>query len=149
MIEVMKLLVNKYAVKLNEHQQRLNSKKFYGTINDINIKLSKVHQSIAKKIDIQKYKPATDYVNQYISHTDVWNLKFLMNLENPEVAMLQIFNLEFIFAVEQNTSLDEERAIFEEQAELFYSLQVYSEEHIEKRKQKMYWTIQEALQNDN
>ena len=118
------MIINKYAARLNEQQERLNSKKFYGTINDINTKLSKVHRSIATKVDIDKYKFATDYLNQYISHTDIWNLKFLMNLENPEIAMLQIFNLEFIFAVEKNTPLEEELATFEEQAKLFYSLGV-------------------------
>lgn len=142
------MIINKYVARLNEQQERLNSKKFYGTINDINTKLSKVHRSIATKVDIEKYKPATDYLNQYILHTDVWNLKFLMNLENPEIAMLQIFNLEFIFAVEKNAPLEEELATFEEQAKLFYSLGVYSEEHLEKRKQNMYWAIQEALEND-
>lgn len=142
------MIINKYAARLTEQQERLNSKKFYGTINDINTKLSKVHRSIATKVDIEKYKPATDYLNQYISHTDLWNLKFSMNLENPEIAMLQIFNLEFIFAVEKNTPLEEEIATFEEQAKLFYSLGVYSDEHLEKRKQSMYWAIQEALEND-
>lgn len=136
------MLINKYAVKLHEQQERVNTKKLYSTIQNINVNLSKVHKSIATKIDITKFKASIDYLNQYISHTDVWNLKFTMNLENPEIAMLQIFNLEYIFTVEKSDLLIEDREIFEEQAQLFYSLNLYNEEHIEKRKQKMYNSIQ-------
>ena len=146
---MVQLPINKYVAKLNEQQDKLNVKKYYTTISEININLSKIHQSIARKIDIERFKPATNYVNQYISHTSIWNLKFLMNLENPEVAMLQIFHLEFIFAVEQTAALEGEKAIFHQQADLFYTLNAYSDEHMEKRKYKMYKAIEEALLNEN
>jgi len=146
---VTNLLLNKYAAKLNENQEKLNSKKLYNTISKVNLNLSNIHRSVAPKIDIQKFKYATDYVNQFISHTSVWNLKFLMNLENPEVAMLQIFHLEFIFLVENTPALAQEKAQFEKQAELFFSLGVYSDDHLEKRKIKMYTAIDEAIKKED
>ena len=131
------MINNKFAVKSIEQQQLKSTRKYYLTIRDINAALGNVHKHIHSHLDLQKYQNATDYIHQYISHTTVWNMKFVMNLESPEVALLQIFHLNYIFKQEPETSFTKERAILKEQEALFYSLDPYKEEHIERRLQGM------------
>ena len=131
------MLSNKHVASSLEKQQLQNVLKYYLSIADINSTLSKVHQSVMPHIDLEKYKYATEYVHQYISYTSVWNLKFVVNLESPEVALLQIFHLNYIFSQEPTNCFTQERAILEEKEQYFYSLKPYKEEHIQKRMQTM------------
>ena len=131
------MLSNKHVASSLEKQQLQNVLKYYLSIADINSTLSKVHQSVMPHIDLEKYKYATQYIHQYISYTSVWNLKFVVNLESPEVALLQIFHLNYIFSQEPANCFTQERAILEEKEQYFYSLKPYKEEHIQKRMQTM------------
>lgn len=128
---------NKHAAISIEKQHLQNVRKYYLSIADINIALSKVHQAVLPHINLEKYKYATDYIHQYISYTSVWNLKFVVNLESPEVALLQIFHLNYIFSQEPANCFTQERAILEEREQYFYSLKPYKEDHIQKRLQTM------------
>ena len=128
---------NKYVANSLEKQHLQNARKYYLSVADINSTLSKVHQSVMPHIDLEKYKYATEYIHQYISYTSVWNLKFVVNLESPEVALLQIFHLNYIFSQEPANCFTQERAILEEKEQYFYSLKPYKEEHIQKRMQTM------------
>ena len=131
------MLSNKHVASSLEKQQLQNVRKYYLSIADINSTLSKVHQSVMPHIDLEKYKYATEYIHQYISYTSVWNLKFVVNLESPGVALLQIFHLNYIFSQEPADCFTQERAILEEKEQYFYSLKPYKEEHIQKRMQTM------------
>jgi hypothetical protein len=131
------MYTNKHAAHSLEKQHLQNVRKYYLSIADINIALSKVHQAILPHINLKKYQPATDYIHQYISYTPVWNLKFVANLESPEVALLQIFHLNYIFNKEPEKRFSKERAVLAEQEQRFFDLKPYKPEHIEKRKQKM------------
>lgn len=120
-----------------ERQHLKHIKSYYRTIAEINLRLGNIHRSIEYKIDKQKYQYATEYVNQYISYTTVWNIKFVYNLENPEVALLQIFHLEYIFEHEPKNSFITERKQLEEQRKQFSEVNPYKEEQIRSRKQEM------------
>ena len=128
---------NKHVASSVEKQHLQNVRKYYLSIGDINNALSNVHQALMPHIHLEKYKYATDYIHQYISYTSVWNLKFVANLESPEVALLQIFHLNYIFSQEPADRFTQERAILREKEQHFYSLKPYKEEHIEKRLQAM------------
>ncbi|KGR85873.1 hypothetical protein [Lysinibacillus odysseyi] len=131
------MYTNKQVANSLEKQHLQNVRKYYLSIADINIALSAVHQAIMPQIDLKKYQFATDYIHQYISYTSVWNLKFVANLESPEVALLQIFHLHYIFDQEPKERFIKERALLAEQERHFYNLKPYKIEHMEKRKQKM------------
>ena len=143
------MLSNKHVASSLEKQQLQNVRKYYLSIADINSTLSKVHQSVMPHIDLEKYKYATEYVHQYISYTSVWNLKFVVNLESPEVALLQIFHLNYIFSQEPANCFTQERAILEEKEQYFYSLKPYKEEHIQKRMQTMLSYIEKRNVEDD
>ena len=143
------MLSNKHVASSLEKQQLQNVRKYYLSIADINSTLSKVHQSVMPHIDLEKYKYATEYIHQYISYTSVWNLKFVVNLESPEVALLQIFHLNYIFSQEPANCFTQERAILEEKEQYFYSLKPYKEEHIQKRMQTMLSYIEKRNVEDD
>lgn len=128
---------NKQVALSLERQHLKHVKSYYRTIAEINLCLGNIHRSIERRIDKQKYQHITEYVNQYISYTNVWNIKFVYNLENPEVALLQFFHLDYIFEHEPENRFREERMLLEEQRKLFAEVNPYKEEHIRSRKQAM------------
>ncbi|KGR79352.1 hypothetical protein [Ureibacillus manganicus] len=127
----------KFVMKSIEQLQLKHVRHFYRSIAEINGELAKIHKSIESKIDKQRYRLVTEYINQFISYTSVWNVKFVYNLESPEVAMLQIFHLEYIFGHEQNELFRCEIASLEQLKEKFLQLNAFKIEHIKQRKQKM------------
>lgn len=137
------MFTNKHAAQSLEQQHLKSVRKYYLSIADINIKLSKIHQQIKPTIDVNKYKYATDYIHQYISYTTVWQLKFVLNLESPEVALLQIFHLNYIFQHEPTDAFLAERNELQEIAQYFYSLKPFKDDHMERRLQAMLDYIQQ------
>lgn len=127
----------KYVARSIEQLHIKHVRHLYRSIAGINLALAKIHKNIERKIDKQKYRVVTDYMNQFISYTSVWNVKFVSNLESPEVAMLQIFHLDYILEQEPSCYFERERAKLNELNEKFQQLQAFKLEHIEMRKQKM------------
>lgn len=121
-----------------EQKQGKNTKNYYHTLTDINTGLAKIHKGIYRTISEDKYKCITGYVNKYISYTTVWDIKFIYNLESIEVALLQIFHLEYIFEHESEDMYKKEKLIFLEKKEIFMNAGFYTHKHIEKRKKSMY-----------
>lgn len=120
-----------------ERQHIRTAKKFYHLVADINLELSKVHRSIERNIDKNNYAPATAYVEQYVSYTTIWNLKFVYNLENPEVALMQILHLIYIFEHEPAEKFTKERRLLAEQHQKFNELKPYKDKQIDARIEKM------------
>ena len=112
-------------------------------IKEVNLAFANIHKKLHKQIDFQKYEHATNYVNRYVSYTDVWNLKFNYNIESAEVAVLQYLHLNYIFMHEHDDLLPEERKLVVEMFELFSLYKPFSNAQIEERKQKMYSFIEE------
>lgn len=132
-----------FVAKSLERQHLKSMRKHFLQIIDINTVLRDIHYQIAPHINKEEYEAATTYVNQYISHTHIWHIKFVSNLEDPEVALMQIFHLQYIFKREQADKFTQEREILEEQTKKFRAITLYSDQHIESRRQKMEQYIQE------
>ena len=130
-------MVASFVAKSLERQHLRTTRKYTLQLVDINMVLSNIHHQIAPHIDHSKYEAATSYVNQYVAHTDIWHLKFVSNLENPEVVLMQLFHLMHIIDNEPADSFVKERLIIEEQRLKFREITLYSDEHIEKRRQKL------------
>ncbi|SOC10852.1 hypothetical protein SAMN05880501_10647 [Ureibacillus xyleni] len=130
-----------------ERQHNKKIRHYYRVLADINLELAKLHKNIEVKINKEAYKHITEFVNQYISYTTVWNIKFIYNLESPEVALMQIFHLEYIFRHEPEARFMKERRILQEQKERFDSLKPYTKEHVQLRKQRMVEYLNEKEKN--
>lgn len=136
--------VNKQVAKSLEREHIKHVRHFYRSIADINLELAKIHKEIELHIDKTAYRYISDYVNQYVSYTSIWNLKFVYNMESPEIALLQLFHLEYIFDHESANLFTKERRIYTEQTELFNKLKPYKEDHIQLRKKQMMDYIQDG-----
>lgn len=126
-----------FVAKSMERQHLKSVRKLSLQIIDINTALKNIHQQLAPSIDEIKYEAATGFVNQYISHTHVWNIKFVCNLEDPEVALMQLFHLKYILDREPAELYKDARSVLEEQHQKFLKITLYSHEHIEMRHTKM------------
>lgn len=130
-----------------ERQQNKKVRHYYRVLADINLELAKLHKNIELKINKEAYKHITDFVNQYISYTTVWNIKFIYNLESPEVALMQIFHLEYIFKHEPESRFVHERQILQKKKDLFDKLKPYTKEHVQLRKQRLIDYLNEKEKN--
>jgi hypothetical protein len=126
-----------FVAKSLERQHLRTARKYTLQLVDINMVLSNIHHQIAPHIDQSKYEAATSYVNQYVAHTDIWHIKFVSNLENPEVVLMQLFHLMHIMENEPADCFVKQREMIEEQRLKFREITLYSDEHIENRRQKM------------
>ena len=126
-----------FVAKSMERQHLKSVRKLSLQIIDINTALKDVHHQLAPHIDETKYEAATAYVNQYISHTHIWNIKFVCNLEDSEVALMQLFHLKYILDREPAELYQSTRDILEEQREKFLAITLFPDEHIEMRRRKM------------
>lgn len=131
-----------FVVKSMERQHLKSVRKLSLQIVDINTALKDVHHQLAPHIDETKYEAVTAYVNQYISHTHVWNIKFVCNLEDSEVALMQLFHLKYILDCEPAELYQNARDILQEQREKFMAITLFPDEHIEMRRRKMLDYIQ-------
>lgn len=128
---------NQHVSKMIERQQTKKNRKIHHALAELNLALNELHRSIFSTLEVEKYKFATEYINQYISYTDVWNLKFVYNLENPEVALLQFFHLEYIFSHEPNTRYEKERTTLLQLKNDFKQLNPFKEDKMIERFKKM------------
>lgn len=111
----------------------------------LNENLKELHDKIAPHIDPTQYEAISAYVNQYISHTHIWNIKFTHNLENPEVALMQLVHLQFILTNEPAHLFKEIRIQVADLQTKFQSITLYSATQLKVREHKM----KDYLQNFN
>lgn len=127
---------SKFVAKSFEQQHLQRVRKSAHSIIDINVALGDVHRSLAPKIDITQFEHATRYVDQFVSYTSVWNLKFVYNFESPEIAMLQLFHIQHVLAHFPEDQFTRERAIVQENLARFLVVTPFSDENIDGRYQK-------------
>ena len=137
------MLYNRHVAKILDRQQSKKSRQVYHALAELNLSLNEIHKSIEHYIDRDNYKYATEYVNQFISYTTVWNLKFVYNLENPEVALLQIFHLTYIFDNEDDLKFAKERRELAQLKAQFEAMNPFNKEKVAERYEKMIQYIQE------
>ena len=131
------MLYNRHVAKVLEKQQIKKTRQVYHALAEINLSLNSIHQAIMRHIDHDKYKYATEYVNHFISYTTVWNLKFVYNLENPEVALLQIFHLTYIFDNEPESKFTKERRELAQLKAYFSEINSFKPEKTAERYEQM------------
>ena len=82
--------LNKHLARTLEQQHKRTVRGLFLKIQDLNNECSILRQRLEKNIDLNQYKDAIDYVNKYVTHTSILNLKFITNTQNLEVVVLQL-----------------------------------------------------------
>ncbi|MEK4423863.1 hypothetical protein [Solibacillus sp. FSL K6-1523] len=131
-----------FIAKSLERQHLKSARKYSLIISDINVALTKIHHQITDQIEHSKYEAVTAFANQYIAHTSIWQLKFVSNFENPEVVLMQIFHLDYIFKNEPTDHFSTERELLNLQWQKFADVMLYTEQQLQLREQKMLHYIQ-------
>lgn len=141
-------MATNFVAKSLEQQHLRSTKKYHLAIADINSELIKVHKLLERCINKSDYEAVTAYTNQYISYTTIWNIKFVYNLENPEVVLMQLMHLNYILQYEKSDQLEPLRLAVAQQQENFYHLRPYKEEQIKIRLEKMLEFIRTYPENE-
>ncbi|MEG0260171.1 MAG: hypothetical protein RR651_09880, partial [Lysinibacillus sp.] len=80
--------LNKDLARTLELQHKRTVKGLFLKIQELNNDSKLLLKRLEPHIDINHYQLAMDYVNKYVSHTSILNLKFITNLQNLEVLVL-------------------------------------------------------------
>lgn len=105
--------LNKHLARTLEQQHKRTVRGLFLKIQDLNNECSILRQRLEKNIDLNQYKDAIDYVNKYVTHTSILNLKFITNTQNLEVVVLHAILIEFILTNETTKSFDYEKQLLE------------------------------------
>lgn len=96
--------LDKHVVRKMEQQYLKDVKHFFQYIQELNEQLNEQLKKIEPLIDKEKYEEIINYIEQYVVYTDIWHLRFTNNLQNIEIAVLQIILLEHLYQSENNIS---------------------------------------------
>jgi len=88
--------MNKDLARTLEQQHKRSVRGLFLKIQDLNNNCTLLRKRLEPHIDLAVYKHAVDYVNQFVSHTTILNLKFITNTQNLEVVVLHTLLLTYI-----------------------------------------------------
>ncbi|MGA3601464.1 hypothetical protein [Lysinibacillus agricola] len=98
--------VNKHLARTLEQQHKRSVRGLFLKIQDLNNDCTLLRKRLEPHIDLTVYKNAIDYVNQFVSHTTILNLKFITNTQNLEVVVLHSLLLAHIIENEEAFSFE-------------------------------------------
>ncbi|MGE7676330.1 hypothetical protein ACQKMV_22670 [Lysinibacillus sp. NPDC094403] len=105
--------VNKHLANTLEQQHKRSVKGLFLKIQDLNNDCTSLRKRLEPNIDLALYKNAIDYVNQFVSHTSILNLKFVTNTQNLEVVVLHALLLGRILENEDSPSYEYEHKLLQ------------------------------------
>lgn len=120
------VFLNKQASKLIDNRLKRKERDYYAQIEAFNVEAAAIHKKLLLQLRIEDFTVVTNYANQFISHTTIWYLKFKTNLQNLEVATLQLLHLHFIFQQLPQEQFNKERDRFNELTKHFPKLSEYA-----------------------
>ena len=129
--------LNKHLARTLEQQHKRTVRGLFLKIQDLNNECSILRQRLEKNIDLNQYKDAIDYVNKYVTHTSILNLKFITNTQNLEVVVLHAILIEFIITNETAKSFDYEKQLLEGYIEEILALNDHAPILFANHKEKM------------
>lgn len=100
--------VDKDLARTLEQQHKRSVRGLFLKIQDINNNCTLLRKRLEPQIDLAVYKNAIDYVNQFVSHTTILNLKFITNTQNLEVVVLHALLLMHILENEDHSAFEYE-----------------------------------------
>ena len=101
--------LNKHLVRNLEQQHKRTVRGLFLKIQHLNNQCMLLMKQLSNDIDFTPYQAAIDYVDQYVVHTSILNLKFITNSQNLEVVVLHAILLEYILSNETARSFDYEK----------------------------------------
>lgn len=129
--------LDKHLARTLEQQHKRTVRGLFLKIQDLNNECSILRKRIEEHIDLTQYNDALDYVNNYVVHTTILNLKFITNSQNLEVVVLHAILIEFILTNETAKSFDYEKQLLEGYIEEILALNDHAPVLFANHKEKM------------
>ncbi|MFC9542959.1 hypothetical protein ACFTQ7_24425 [Lysinibacillus sp. NPDC056959] len=105
--------MNKDLARTLEQQHKRSVRGLFLKIQDLNNNCTLLRKRLEPHIDLAVYKHAIDYVNQFVSHTTILNLKFITNTQNLEVVVLHTLLLTYIVESENSHTFEYEHKLLQ------------------------------------
>jgi len=105
--------MNKDLARTLEQQHKRSVRGLFLKIQDLNNNCTLLRKRLEPHIDLAVYKHAIDYVNQFVSHTTILNLKFITNTQNLEVVVLHTLLLTYIVESEDLYAFEYEHKLLQ------------------------------------
>lgn len=105
--------MNKDLARTLEQQHKRSVRGLFLKIQDLNNNCTLLRKRLEPHIDLAVYKHAIDYVNQFVSHTTILNLKFIINTQNLEVVVLHTLLLTYIVENEDSSTFEYEHKLLQ------------------------------------
>lgn len=129
--------LNKHLVRTLEQQHKRSVRGLFLKIQELNNECTILMKRLHEYIDLTTYTDAISYVDQYVTHTSILNLKFITNSQNLEVVVLHAILLEYILSNETTKSFDYEKQILNGYIEEILSLNDHAPTLFANHKEKM------------
>ncbi|MFJ7917055.1 MULTISPECIES: hypothetical protein [unclassified Lysinibacillus] len=105
--------VNKHLARTLEQQHKRSVRGLFLKIQDLNNECTLLRKRLEPHIDLVVYKDPINYVNQFVSHTTILNLKFITNTQNLEVVVLHALLLAHILENEDSYTFEFEHHLLQ------------------------------------
>ena len=133
--------LNKHLVRNIEQQHKRTVRGLFLKIQHLNNQCMLLMKQLSNTIDFTPYQTAIDYVDQYVAHTSILNLKFITNSQNLEVVVLHAILLEYILSNETTHSFDYEKQQLKEYTKEILALNDHASVLFANHKEKMHQYI--------
>ncbi|WP_409367730.1 hypothetical protein [Lysinibacillus sp. 38-6] len=129
--------VNKHLARTLEQQHKRSVRGLFLKIQDLNNECVLLRKRLEQHIDLEQYKDAIAYVDQFVSYTSILNLKFVTNTQNLEVVVLHALLLEYMMEQESATTFDYELNLLHDYMQEILALNDHASTLFANHKEKM------------
>ena len=129
--------VNKHLARTLEQQHKRSVRGLFLKIQDLNNECLLLRKRLEQHIDLNLYKDAIAYVDQFVSYTTILNLKFVTNTQNLEVVVLHALLLEHIIENETGLSFEYENSLLQGYIQEILALNDHASTLFTNHKEKM------------
>lgn len=134
--------INKHLARTLEQQHKRSVRGLFLKIEELNNACTELRKRLEPRVNLTLYKDAIDYVNQFVSHTSILNLKFITNTQNLEVAVLHALLLSYILENEDDHSLEYEDRLLQDYVHQIFTLNDHARTLFVNHRDKMLTSIQ-------
>ncbi|WP_155592530.1 hypothetical protein [Lysinibacillus cavernae] len=135
--------INKHLARTLEQQHKRSVRGLFLKIEELNNACTLLRKRLEPHIELSSYKNYIDYVNQFVSHTSILNLKFVTNTQNLEVAVLHTLLLTTILENENYQSFEYENRLLQGYLQEIFSLNDHAKSLFVNHQEKMLHYIHE------
>ncbi|MEK5230521.1 hypothetical protein MHB42_01980 [Lysinibacillus sp. FSL K6-0232] len=135
--------VNKHLARTLEQQHRRSVRSLFLKMEELNNNCTELRKRLEAHIDFTQYQPAIDYIDQFVSHTTILQLKFITNTQNLEVVVLHALLLDYILENNDQLTFEYENKLLQSYLQDIFMLNNHAQTLFTNHREKMLRYIQQ------